>query len=332
MNRIGIGCYIGITAILMAVGGPLAQSQRRLTVIAYGDMRFTDPSNVTATNPQARTALVERIAEEHPDAVLLNGDVPWHGGTVTDYEQYRTETASWREKGLHVFPAIGNHEFAGCEPAVCIENWWAAFPELRGKRWYSAEVSPEVRVIALDTMSSLLPESEQRVWLDRELKTLPSTARFVLFTLHHPPVADVQTRFVVDHNPRPNEIALAEYLKGAAQVCRARFIVIAGHVHNYERHFQDGIVYLVSGGGGAQPYPIDRTDDDLYKDAEFPNYHYVKLSVSGDALRGEMYRLDDPSAPVKHFTVKDTFELLGSRDSDPVHEHHGATGGDRIDR
>jgi hypothetical protein len=343
MNRIGIGCYIGITAILMAggglmaAGGPLAQpqsrSQRTTTVIAYGDMRFTDPSNTSAANPQARVALVERIAEEHPDALLLNGDVPLRGGNAADYEQYRTETASWRAKGLRVIPAIGNHEFSGCSPAACLENWWTAFPDARGKRWYSVDVSPEVRVIALDTMSPLVPGSEQREWLDKELTTtLPSTVRFVLFTLHHPPVADVQTRYNVDHNPRANEIALAEYLGGVAEVSRARFVVIAGHVHNYERHVQDGIVYLVSGGGGAKPYMVDRTAGDLYKGTEFPNFHYMKLSISNGTLRGEMYRLDDPSAPVKHFTVKDTFELLASGHTDPVHEHHGAAGGDRVDR
>src|ERR1700730_7182621 len=50
------------------------------TVVAYGDMRFTDPANLTATNPAARRALVQRILAEKPDALLLNGDVPWHGG------------------------------------------------------------------------------------------------------------------------------------------------------------------------------------------------------------------------------------------------------------
>jgi hypothetical protein len=42
----------------------------------YGDTRFTDPSNVTATNPRARGALIARIADERPDAVVISGDVP----------------------------------------------------------------------------------------------------------------------------------------------------------------------------------------------------------------------------------------------------------------
>src|SRR6202035_2961975 len=58
---------------------------RPVTIIAYGDMRFTDPNNITATNPIVRQALVARVAEENPDAVLLNGDVPWRGGDEADY-------------------------------------------------------------------------------------------------------------------------------------------------------------------------------------------------------------------------------------------------------
>jgi hypothetical protein len=47
--------------------------RRPLTLIAYGDMRFTDPANVTATNPAARQALIARIAQERPDD-LFRGD------------------------------------------------------------------------------------------------------------------------------------------------------------------------------------------------------------------------------------------------------------------
>ena len=51
-----------------------------LRIIAYGDMRFTDPAQVKATNPKVRRWLVDQVAAEKPDAVLLSGDVPWHGG------------------------------------------------------------------------------------------------------------------------------------------------------------------------------------------------------------------------------------------------------------
>lgn len=277
-----------------------------VTVIAYGDMRFTDPSNTTATNPVARQALVKRIAEEKPDAVLLNGDVPWHGGTTADYGVYKEETRPWRETNLRVFPALGNHEFSGCEVAQCLTNWWAALPELKGYRWYSVHLGANIYTIALDTDTSLARGSPQRQWLENQLASLPSGVQFVLFTLHHPPVADIQTRFEVSHNPRPNEIVLRDYLRATAAGSSAEFVVIAGHIHNYERFFQDGIVYLVSGGGGAKPYPVDRTTSDLYQSTEFPNYHYMKFELDGNVLHGAMFRY---STADRTLQAMDAFEV-----------------------
>ena len=298
-----------LIASALTVSSASSAQKKALTVIAYGDMRFTDPSEVIAANPVARKALVARIAKERPDALLLNGDVPWRGGMATDYAEFHLETAAWRAAHLRVIPALGNHEFKDCEPSACLENWWKAFPALRGKRWYSVDLSPQVRVIALDTMSPLLPDSEEQGWLQQQLMTLPPAVQFVLFTLHHPPVADVQTRVEVSHNPRPNEIALADMLGRAAQTSSARFVVVAGHLHNYERHLQNGVVYLVSGGGGAKPAYIDRTPDDLDQAIDFPNFHYVKMSIAGGRLKGQMYRLDEPDAAVPHFTVKDSFAI-----------------------
>jgi acid phosphatase type 7 len=277
------------------------------TVVAYGDMRFTDPANVTATNPTARRMLIKRVLAEKPDAILLNGDVPWRGGDPNDYQVYRTETQVWRDVNLHIFPALGNHEFIGCELQQCLANWWATFPKLTGRRWYSLRLGRKIYTIALDSDDSLLPGSDQLLWLKNQIASLPRGVEFVLISMHHPPVADIQTRFIVDHNPRPNEIALAQFLRTAAEASQARFIVAAGHVHNYERFLQDGVVYLVSGGGGAAPYQIDRTPADLYQDPEFPNYHYVKFVLDGHVLRMTMYRLVDPDAGT--WESKDAFEV-----------------------
>jgi hypothetical protein len=290
---------------------------RPATIIAYGDMRFTDPSNVTATNPSARQALVARVAEENPDAVLLNGDVPWHGGNEADYAVYRAETKAWRDAHLRVFPALGNHEFAECEPLECLTNWWRAFPELNGRRWYSVQLGTQIYAIALDSDAPLLADSEQPHWLETEIASLPQGVRFVLITMHHPPVADVQTKLFVDHNPRPNEIALASLLEAHRQ-SGVKFVVIAGHIHNYERFERNGVVYLVSGGGGAVPYPVERTPADAYQDSSFPNYHYLKFVLAGETLKGTMYRLANPGSFA--WEVKDTFEIPGAKTSALLHD------------
>ena len=306
--------YAVLSLCLLAVVATVRSQDHRetsagMTVILYGDTRFTDPANTTAANPKARAALVARIADEQPDAIVINGDLPWHGGDAADYDVFRAETAAWRARSLRVIPALGNHEFSSGAAADCLEHWWTAFPELRGKRWHAEDVGSAVRVLALDSLSPLVAGSEQRTWLEHEVATLPESVQFVLVALHHPPVADIQTRLRVDHNPRPNEIALADYLAEVARTSRARFLVASGHIHNYERFLRDDVVYLVSGGGGAVPYEVDRTPADLYQDSEFPNFHYVKLTVTDGTMKGVMWRLDEPSGTTAGFTVKDTFEL-----------------------
>jgi acid phosphatase type 7 len=281
----------------------------RLVLVAYGDMRFTDTAETAASNPAARQALVAKIAAEKPAAILINGDITWHG-IDSDYAVYRDETRSWRKQHLRVYPALGNHEFSACLPEVCLERWWSTFPQLRGRRWYSVAIGTRAVSMQLDSDASLLPDSPQRVWFEEQVAGLDSAVRLVLIIMHHPPMADLQTSKQPDHNPRPNERALAEYLQTVAPRSAAQFVVVAGHIHNYERFAEDGVVYLVSGGGGAVPYEVDRTPSDQYQSADFPNYHYVRIELNGDRVAGEMIRLDDYAAPAPNrWQTRDRFEL-----------------------
>ncbi len=280
-----------------------------LVLVAYGDMRFTDTTELHASNPIARQALVDKIAAENPAAIFINGDIPWHG-IAADYAVFNDETRSWKERRLRVFPALGNHEFSACAPEECLERWWETFPQLRGRRWYSVALGSKVLAIDLDSDSSLLPGSAQRTWLENQVAGLSPAVRLVMIIMHHPPLADVQTTKLTDHNPRPNEVSLVGYLKTAAHRSAAKFIVSAGHIHNYERFARNGVTYLVSGGGGAAPYEVDRTRLDLYQSADFPNYHYVRLELRGNRVRAEMIRLSgfDGIKP-KQWQTRDRFEI-----------------------
>ncbi len=287
---------------------PQPEVGKHTKVIVYGDQRFTDPANTTVTNPKVRRLLVNKIAEAHPDAILMNGDVPYSGDIENDYAVYKTETQVWRDERLHVYPALGNHEFHG-DPQQALEHWWTAFPEMRGRRWYSVELGAAIYTIALDSDTSLVKGSDQWNWLNAQLTNLPKSTRFVFISLHHPPVADVQNRINVSHNPRPNEIALRDYLEELAPKIKPRIVVCAGHIHNYERFSQKGVTFLVSGGGAAKPVDVERTPDDLYQDTGFPNYHFVEFVLNGDVLEAKMYRLADPSADAPSWELKDTFTI-----------------------
>ncbi len=289
---------------------PDNQLPRPLSFIAYGDQRFTDPSNTKSADPTVRQWLANKVAEEKPAAIILNGDVPLHGDVAADYAVFRSETARWREDHLRVFPALGNHELSGQDPKTGLENWWKAFPELRNRRWYSVQFGSRIYILALDSNDNLLPGSPQARWIDEQIKALPQSVDFVIVSMHHPPVADVQKHLEVDHNPRPNEIALREYLSRVAETSHARFLISAGHIHNYERSEVDGVVCLVAGGGGAAPYFVERTPQDLYQSILFPNFHYVKFTLEKDRLHGAMYRVEDPESPTLSVTLKDSFDVI----------------------
>jgi hypothetical protein len=278
-------------------------------IVAYGDQRFTDPSEKDASRPLARQALVQRIAEEPSDAILMTGDVPWHGGTSNDYTVFQQETSIWTERHLHVFPTLGNHEFAGCSEAECLAHWWQANPRFAGLRWYAVDIGSQVRAIALDTMLPFTFGSPQRIWLEAQINSLPTSTHFVVLYLHHPPVAAHELD-PLRHNVRPSEVILADYLTERAKTLHARIIVVAGHIHNYEHHERDGVVYLVSGGGGAKPYPVSRAGD-LYQGTAEPNFHFLTLNVAGEHMHIEMHRLEDHDGPHPHqFAVRDAFDVL----------------------
>ena len=167
-----------------------------------------------------------------------------------------------------------------------------------------------MRAIALDTDAPLTPGGAQRQWLERQLAGLGREEKLVMLFLHHPPLDDPQPGQAASHNVRPNEAALGEYLEGVAPTLHAKIMVVAGHVHNYEHFERGGVTYLVSGGGGAKPYTVERSVDDLYKGTEFPNFHYLRFELAGDRLVAHMMRLEDWEADAPHQWVeRDRFEI-----------------------
>jgi hypothetical protein len=66
----------------------------------------------------------------------------------------------------------------------------------------------------------------------------------------------------------------------------------------------------VTGGGGAQPYPLlFRGRADLYRDTGFPVYHYLTLDVADRKLHAMMWKVVDPDAPMLTVEAKDEFTL-----------------------
>ena len=288
----------------------VANPSEPLTFIAYGDTRFTQRDGVA--NAVARRALVARMAGENPAAIFIGGDLVYEGSGPEDYETYRTETAVWSQAKIPIFPALGNHEFQGCEKDLnpCLANWWRlAVPgEVRSFRWYSVTLGPKILVLLLDSDSPLKPGSEQRTWFERQMTNTDSQVKFVLIVMHYPPVRDPIF-------PRArDEREIARYLSRHAHSLQARVVVVSSHIHNYERFRRDDVTYLVSGGGGAKPVPVLRLFGEQSKLGTGENFHYIRFRLEDGDLQGTMVRFDPERSAETAWTEPDRFEVK-ARDS-----------------
>jgi len=280
-----------------------------LTFVIYGDTRFTKRDEVA--NAVARRALVAKIASEHPAAILIGGDLVFTGTNADDYATYQAETQVWSDAHIPVFPTLGNHEFRGCPEEVdrCLDNWWqgAAPPGLRPFRWYSVSLGPSILALMLDSDSPLRRGSDQRAWFERQIQGAGPQVEFILVVLHYPPVRDLFYPSVRD------EREVARYLAKNAALLRPKFVVIGSHVHNYERYHRNGVVYVVSGGGGAKPVPAIRWFGELSKLRTGVNFHYLRFVLQHDTLSATMVRFDAEDDRASAWTQPDQFEVRAGR-------------------
>ncbi len=306
-------CVSAPCALACASDGPprfhVAAPGATLTFVVYGDTRFTQLDHVA--NAPARRALVAAISRENPAAILIGGDLVYEGDAADDYATYQSETAEWSRRKIPVFPALGNHEFRGCEArrddSPCLENWWRTFEplSLRPYRWYSVALGDSLLALVLDSDLSLKPGSAQRAWLERQISDGDSDAhvRFILVLLHYPPVRDPIFPRAKD------EAEVQRYLSARAPSLRTRVIVVGSHIHNYERFERDGVTYLVSGGGGAEPLPVLRMSGELSRLKTSVNFHYLRFTLQGERLTGTMVRFAPSARAGDPWSEPDRFEV-----------------------
>jgi hypothetical protein len=130
-------------------------------------------------------------------------------------------------------------------------------------------------------------------------------------------MADRQSQIFVGI-PDPGSIALRDILEARLARISARIVVFNGHIHNYERFERRGVQYVITGGGGAEPYPLFfRGHADLYQDIGFPVYHYLTLEISNHQLHAVMWKVKDPDAPVLSVEQKDEFTVSANKPPAP---------------
>jgi 3',5'-cyclic AMP phosphodiesterase CpdA len=193
---------------------------------------------------------------------ILTGDITGRG-TPAEFAEYKKLKD---RSAVPIYEVMGNHDIGR------FYQGRKEFIKLYKERYYSFDIE-NIRYIMLDTSSDLGLGSGQWKWLKEQL----STSKIKLVFMHRP-LVDASGSFP-GHvmYPKSERIKLNDLL-----VAKKVKYVFSGHIHGYGREMENGVVYIVTAGGGAN----------LYLPAFAGGfYHYVKVTVDDDKITDEVVKL-----------------------------------------
>lgn len=229
-------------------------STATFTIAAYGDSRW-DARLATYEHE----AVIKALVKDKPRIVLQVGDIVRIGQCYANqpgiegwWEEY-FKPAQSLIGSVAVLPAAGNHEYkTECAPAERI--WYYDYFNLPGngvagqaEKWYAFNYGC-ARFISLntydgDTITFSFSQAQQD-WLNAEMNSAAYlNAKWQIVYMHTP------LHQWPDDAPRRLRSTLQTLFKN-----KGVDLVLEGHIHRYERGVQDGVPYVITGGGGA---PLD---------------------------------------------------------------------------
>jgi hypothetical protein len=256
------------------------------TVVAAGDIAAQCTASSSSCAHPKTAARAQRI---NPRFYLTMGDNQYDDARLSDFRNYYDKT--WGAFKSKTRPVPGNHE--SYDPAgefVGYKQYFGAIAYPQGKPYYSYDEG-NWHFIALD--SNTFDDPSQITWLREDLAR--NSKKCVAAYWHHPLFSSG------GHGNDPVGKPVWDILYGAKAD-----LVLGGHDHHYERFAPqdpsgrataDGIVQIVGGMGGAEPYPIEEVQPNSQKRISGP-YGVLKLDLTDTTYRSSYVGTDG--------SVKDT--------------------------
>ncbi len=245
-------------------------------------------------NSQRR--VTSQVAAYDPDFMIHTGDVVYPTGAQSDYGPNFFSPYRDILRRSPLFLSIGNHDILSSFGGPYVENFVLPANNPSGTEKYYSFVWGNSKLIALDTaIGFIVPGSPQHVWLIDELNKPRPDWLFVYF--HH------ATHSTGSHGSNYP----IRYLVGPLFERAGVDIVFTGHDHHYERSkpVRDftssgpGIVYYVTGGGGAGTRGVSGNKPWSAKVEQV--HHFLGVEVTGRTLSVDAIRDDG--------TLIETFSL-----------------------
>jgi len=172
---------------------------------------------------------------------------------------------------------LGNHDY-GIRRRPALAHFFRRFPHLEGRHWFSRIYGP-LGLVFLDSNRGRLPAiqwREQLAWYRHELQRFERMPEIlgVLVLLHHPPYTN---SFLT-----PDDRVVQHAFVPPFVQARKTLLMVAGHVHSYERFARAGKTFLVTGGGGPRVKLATgrrrRHMDDCFGGPPLRGFHFLMLT------------------------------------------------------
>ncbi|MFH1772477.1 MAG: metallophosphoesterase [Candidatus Omnitrophota bacterium] len=247
-----------------------AQQEPLGCVLIYGDTQ--------GPNHLDHQKIVSSMMESNPAIVFHTGDCVRYGYKPGDWEIFNTITSSLRSKALF-YPAVGNHDVKK-ESKLFFDNF--ELPNNEG--WYTVDYG-SIRFIILNSEDNLRKGSKQHKWFEAELAKTGGDIKFIVAIWHHSPFHSGEKKPEFEKIRKEiasDVIPLLEKYKVD--------IVFSGHKHFYERLEKNGVIYVVTGGGGGILSDVVSIDPNS-KVREI-QHHFCRLTVSDNKMNIDVFNAD----------------------------------------
>ncbi len=239
------------------------------------------------------TKMLDTAYGTKPDFTIHAGDIQYYSSGLESYGFWMDKMRPMLRTGAF-YPSIGNHETEKpMEREEYIERFWGK-PGFDGNSDFYRFESGGVWFFALNTEIDMDEKSSQGTWLATQLEDAAKRPgyRFSVVFLHRP--------FVTCGDSGQND-ALRKVYEPLFTRTKVKLIV-AGHMHGYERFEFGDITWITSAGGGSKPGNVDENiarPECVDRKAKGTYWNMTVFTVKPGELSGVTY--DEKGAP------RDTF-------------------------
>ncbi len=286
LGLIGLLLGIALVATVFTMYADNLVKPQPFTFAVFGDNR---PGTPYSAQPNSFRTVLKVMSAFNPEFAINTGDCVYGssdlGKLKSQYQDYTDTVKSCLDKKVYL--AIGNHEMHAGRAGQ------AFFEKELGGLYYSFDRG-NAHFIVLD--SDLAGQTErimgdQLEWLKQDLYN-SRAARFRFVFFHEPlyPV-DGHRGSSMDRYVKERDALHGLFVRNRITA------VFAGHEHLFNIQKKNGVLYIITGGGGAATYPSIEGEGDFY--------HFVLVTIDGDKLEMKVVKPAMGSMPQEVLPVSD---------------------------